>query len=449
MLPKRLIQVNTKKIINTSEFSNITKYSTATHCWGEYILINSNHIGLTGIDWNVPLDKNNLNKLEEILNFAELCGIEWLWADMLCIDQSNDKDKIIEIPKMGDYYKNATSCLMYIPAVNLHMIKSILNKISTIDDDEELSNIGNILLKYLHKSGFLTDNWWKRVWTLQEFILSKNIIICSNNETLSINTLINIFTKIIKLDYLSIESLNIYEKYFIDVVIFKSNNEYNIKQVLKLMEQRCCVKVNDRIYGMLGLFPKIKIKVTYEKSLEEISYNFFVELNKSGDNSHLLNISIKNNILNGLFLPNPKGGNNFLDIDFKNCNSAILFADVYGQRCHIVGEKLGIIKSINMINKTPIPAWRMKLQTDIIEQSNIQPINIIIETNKKVEHQGWIIGNVNIGNIIVGRWKLKNDNSKIVSWVLSENIEKLYLKEGLVVWEHEPDNDKIYNIPLM
>ena len=215
------------------------------------------------------------------------------------------------------------------------------------------------------------------------------------------------------------------------------------------MEQRCCEKGNDRIYGMLGLFPKIKIKVTYEKSLEEISYNFFVELNKLGDNSHLLNISIKNNILNGFFLPNPKGGNSFLDIDFKNCNSKILFSDIYGQHCHIVGEKLGIIKSINIINKTPIPAWRMKLQTDIIEQSNIQPINIVIETNKKIEHQGWIIGNINLGNIIVGRWKLKNDNSKIVSWVLSKNIKKIYLKEGLVIWEQEPDNDKIYKIPLM
>lgn len=125
---------------------------------------------------------------------------------------------------------------MYIPGINLNLIKSILNKISTIDDDDKLSNIGNILLKYLRKSGFLTDNWWKRVWTLPEFILSENIIICSNNEILSINTLINIFTKIIKLDYLSIEFLNIDEKYFIDVVIFKFNNEYNIKQVLKLME---------------------------------------------------------------------------------------------------------------------------------------------------------------------------------------------------------------------
>ena len=63
MLPKRLIQVNTKKIIDTSEFSNITKYSTVTHCWGECILINSKYIGLTGINWDIPLDKNNLNKL--------------------------------------------------------------------------------------------------------------------------------------------------------------------------------------------------------------------------------------------------------------------------------------------------------------------------------------------------------------------------------------------------
>lgn len=449
MLPKRLIQVNTKKIINTYEFSNITKYSVVTHCWGEYILINSNNIGLTGIDWNVPLDKNNLNKLEEILKFAKKCNIEWLWADMLCIDQSNKKEKIIEIPKMSDYYKNATFCLMYIPGIDLYMIKSILNKISTIEDDEELSNIGNILLKYLHKSGFLTNNWWKRVWTLQEFILSKDIIICSNNETLNINILINIFTKIIKLDYLSMESLNINEKYFINIVIFKVNNENNIKQVLKLMEGRCCEKVNDRIYGMLGLFPNIKIEVTYEKSLEEISYIFFVELNKLGDSSYLLNISLKNNILNGLFLPNPKGGNNFLDIDFKNCNNTILFADVYGKKSHIVGEKLGIIKSINIINKPPIPAWRMRLQTDIIEQSNIQPINIIIETNKKIKHQGWIIGNINIGNIIVGRWRLKKDNSKIVSWVLSKNVENSYFKEGLVIWEQEPDNDKIYNFPLI
>lgn len=113
-VPTRLLDVSQVKDTSTgiirlvdSRVLGPVQYVTLSHRWNpsyNYFTTKSNleaHL-------EHGMDINNLPR-----TFAEACvttnklSIGYLWIDSLCIIQDSSEDKVLEIPKMADYYQNA------------------------------------------------------------------------------------------------------------------------------------------------------------------------------------------------------------------------------------------------------------------------------------------------------------------------------------------------------
>ncbi|KAJ7850047.1 hypothetical protein B0H14DRAFT_2160774, partial [Mycena olivaceomarginata] len=65
---------------------------------------------VAGIPWKVPITDEG--KLLFILDACARRGYEYVWMDVLCVDQTSATEKSVEIPKMKDYYKNAHATIV-------------------------------------------------------------------------------------------------------------------------------------------------------------------------------------------------------------------------------------------------------------------------------------------------------------------------------------------------
>lgn len=118
-----------------------SNYATLSYVWGKP---GENYRG--GL---TPWGKKSLKKAIEACNYL---GINYLWMDQLCINQSNKWEKNQEVPKMKKYYGNAT--------VTLVAINSDYGNKTSVDLKEVLKKI-------------MGSQWFARSWTFQEGWLSK------------------------------------------------------------------------------------------------------------------------------------------------------------------------------------------------------------------------------------------------------------------------------------
>ncbi|KAI9338347.1 hypothetical protein DFJ73DRAFT_606929, partial [Zopfochytrium polystomum] len=83
---------------------------------------------------------------------AQSLGFDYLWMDVMCIDQDDFTNRPHEIARMFDYYSRASTCLAYLydPAENIQF----------------------------DPNGHFKESppWFRRVWTAQESWLPFQVV---------------------------------------------------------------------------------------------------------------------------------------------------------------------------------------------------------------------------------------------------------------------------------
>lgn len=121
-----------------------------------------------------------------------------IWVDSICIDQKNDKEKKQQISRMSSIYKSAQTTYFWLGEAT----KNTNEAMDFLSRDRITTNtcgVGNIFLivleilkyritlrRYPHRSGLreiFDRQWIKRLWTLQECLLSrKGVIVCGEKS---------------------------------------------------------------------------------------------------------------------------------------------------------------------------------------------------------------------------------------------------------------------------
>jgi hypothetical protein len=94
-----------------------------------------------------------------------------IWVDALCINQNDWPEESRELPKMGDIYKRAKAVTIFL-GCDQELRKRAVDNISGLErtcDEARLDS--KSVLEGLVQLG--RQEWWTRVWILQEFYLAK------------------------------------------------------------------------------------------------------------------------------------------------------------------------------------------------------------------------------------------------------------------------------------
>ncbi|KAJ3346646.1 hypothetical protein HDU83_002806 [Entophlyctis luteolus] len=185
--PSRLYDSFLKKVV----FSNTVEvpiFWCVSHVWGRNPSdFSPTEVNISGVTWNVKIA--SLEKLRHMQRIMSVSGVRYWWMDILCIDQDDDTDKVAQVEVMGNVYGNSMGTLVYIDDVNANRLENFLKGSPQFLQAQNFCLQGMVTGNYfpalmqastllnralcVELCGILFSSMWeKRVWTLQEKMLS-------------------------------------------------------------------------------------------------------------------------------------------------------------------------------------------------------------------------------------------------------------------------------------
>ena len=148
-----LLNTSTRKV---QEFSpgQIPPYIILSHRWEDQEI---SYKDLTEPKQD-PSKLKGWTKLNSFCSLVRQDGWEWAWMDTCCIDRSSSADLSEAINSMYQWYEQAEFCITY------------LADISIVKDETGVE-----------RKRFWESEWFKRGWTLQELLASREVFFCDRS----------------------------------------------------------------------------------------------------------------------------------------------------------------------------------------------------------------------------------------------------------------------------
>ncbi len=264
-------------------------YVAISHVWGDRQMYTARELGINrGVDWMIPLSRQE--KLEMVTKGMSYFKKEYCWWDVLCMPQNKQDEINMEIPYMGDYYRDASMTFVLSSAKKRFLHTPIdtylMNKINMAESSGYIWTRSAAI--YMNVVG---DEWFTRVWTYQEAMLSKNMIFVGPNHTYlklsqALDTLAD---KRIKEPMSAIRDEDKTDdmiKLHNAIKVYK-DGKADLVAVLSKSMKRYCGRPQDRFYGVLGILGYTTFSVDYNMDEHKISLEIAKYAYSKGDISWL------------------------------------------------------------------------------------------------------------------------------------------------------------------
>ncbi|CAG5166866.1 uncharacterized protein ALTATR162_LOCUS6989 [Alternaria atra] len=160
-------------------------YYTASYVWGKRkyagVTVNVKTGRLPILDSLVPF-------LQMVTHHGDFKGTDWWWIDSLCINLGDSREREKQVRIMAEIYKKARRAIVWLgeekddtsdctDAIDFMHYLSTLQIAFNGDDIAMRKKLENpeFTNKCAAVSNLLARPWWTRVWTLQEFVLPKEV----------------------------------------------------------------------------------------------------------------------------------------------------------------------------------------------------------------------------------------------------------------------------------
>ncbi|KAF2122744.1 heterokaryon incompatibility protein-domain-containing protein [Lophiotrema nucula] len=201
--PKRLLHTQSMTSVerhglNTYRGIKAPDYNAISYTWGRYFDEGITPIEIYGITWKVPGIHPSHFTTKEFKSAIEKASSEvaFLWLDIACIDQENEKIKLEEINNQPAIFKRASFVYAWMtPWDTPQMIGSLqvleaddlkldvgLSRYRLIPTGTELTSSTENVLKAL--TDICEQPWFTSLWTLQEAYLAEPYILSRSAELL-------------------------------------------------------------------------------------------------------------------------------------------------------------------------------------------------------------------------------------------------------------------------
>ncbi|KAK3656386.1 hypothetical protein LTR56_003088 [Elasticomyces elasticus] len=226
--PLRLINVRTLRLKQVH--GKAPQYAIMSHTWGEE--------EISFQEWEnggsaVTLKEGYL-KVVNACKQAERDGFEWLWADSVCIDKTNNSELAESIQCMYAWYHNAEVCYALLSDVD--GAQTLTGSVEPADVECRSSVSSADRVQQFRESRYFT-----RGWTLQETIAPRKLVFYSKDWTLfdALDDPIPAVSQITKIP----EAVLRHEKKL---------SECTFAQRLSWASDRETKRVEDQAYSLLG-----------------------------------------------------------------------------------------------------------------------------------------------------------------------------------------------------
>ncbi|RYC82304.1 hypothetical protein BFJ63_vAg14791 [Fusarium oxysporum f. sp. narcissi] len=120
-----------------------------------------------------PSDSTLKFKVGEL---SQKLGIRYFWVDRWCIDQDDDADKRREVPLMRGYYEGSSGCVV-LTGKGMQSFQCL-----PMYDGTVLAAYQQLIENRDAIVSLLRCRWASRIWTMQEALMSRQVIYTINNQ---------------------------------------------------------------------------------------------------------------------------------------------------------------------------------------------------------------------------------------------------------------------------
>lgn len=184
--------------------SDCPPYTTISYTWGD-----------ESSDVSIELDGQDVQVLKNVMPLLEMLSTnscadfdvtdDWLWIDSICINQSDINERASQVKLMGQIYRQAAQTIVWL-GERFDFTDEALDFLTLLDDRRQaLRHAANMRRKKLQAgqkmppdledhSGWkslerlLENPWWRRVWTLQEYLLAPELKFYCGTKSLTRGT---------------------------------------------------------------------------------------------------------------------------------------------------------------------------------------------------------------------------------------------------------------------
>jgi len=219
-----------------------------------------------------------------------------LWADAVCIDQSDNDEKSNQVKNMGSVYATASRVMVWLDNGELSEAFKILKGVGKVSDNGmstanlELTSPFDNVVQAIRR--IIRAPWFTRLWTIQEFVLAKHVRFCAGNQHISDyvleNAIKNSSSKVGWLDFTWPILVDLYtDRIAVDNLFnfrrrwhgypYPGSQGFSLHDCCRWVQRISpkCTDERDRIYALLGLVQEPpKIVPNYSLSVTGVFLEF-------------------------------------------------------------------------------------------------------------------------------------------------------------------------------
>jgi hypothetical protein len=182
----RVVDVKDRRIVHVNFTGEA--YAALSYVWGSNHEEHTSHLFDSG---RVARPTQLPKTIEDALFVCEQIGVNYLWVDLLCINQKDARDKAVQIDNMGHIYANAVVTIVAATGADsnsglagvggyAHSKRPAFRRQATRKVKSR-----NIITTLRSKVDSIVDKsrvWMNRGWTYQEGLLSRRCLVFSEDD---------------------------------------------------------------------------------------------------------------------------------------------------------------------------------------------------------------------------------------------------------------------------
>lgn len=266
-------------IIEIRRFEELLKthhqkpYSAVSYTWGEPNL--TEDLFIHGNNESAPSSRLKIthNVKSMLSHLRKAHKPRSLWIDAICLNQSDDSEKALQIPLMGEIYSQADKVHIWLGPNDGHDIGrvfSFLRLAAHLPEPVDFENIsltvfGHANLAIRPVGNFFERPWFFRRWILQEAALAKYGIVICGSYRITYPTFVEACRRLQ-------DSVHGRNKYAIEttMALARDRNTREIFNLLWLFHKSSCHEKRDRIMALYGFIPRQK-QLTLDSNTTHVS----------------------------------------------------------------------------------------------------------------------------------------------------------------------------------